>query len=121
MRQGLKKDRTLRSLFGAAILFSVLGLGNIIFGNSKLDHYSALLSNATTELATSEVQSGSGLSLTALNVDRQTLFVKRLRTRVGFYSLVVLGGQCFIAVAGVCLLGVLVRARYSEFDESMPG
>lgn len=117
MRQGLKKDRTLRTLFSGAIIFIVLGLGNIIFGNSKLDHYTALLSAATSELATSEVQSGSGATLRALNVDRQTLFVKRLKTRVGFYSLVVLGGQCFIAIAGICLLGVLVRVRYSESEQ----
>lgn len=117
----MKHDRTLVTLSAIAILFILLGAGNVIFGRSKHAHYANLLSTATSELATSELQSKAGLSQTALNVDQQTVFVNRLKARVSFYSFVVLGGQCFLAVAGVCLLAILVRIKFNELSDIQTG
>ena len=104
----IKHDRRVQTLFGAATIFIVLGTGNLYFGQSKLSHYQELLSAATNELTTTQDTENTDPVMPAINVDQQTQFIKRLQARVDFYTLATLGGRCFLAIAGLCLLGILL-------------
>ena len=121
----MKRDRTVRTLFSGAILLTVVGLGNLVFGQARLTHYETALLKADSELsnATAELpQQPTELSPhnpipTSLNIERQNRLIDRLKARVDFYTLVVLGGRCMLAAAGVCLLGILLHRGISAREE----
>lgn len=114
------KNRSVRNWIGLALICAALGAGNIVFGQFKYNQYQFLLSEATAELARPE----SGISLPlmgpALNVDKQTQHMTRLKARMDFYSLVTLGGQCLVAVGAMVLAACLLMVRRAE-EASPPG
>ena len=119
----MRSDRSIKSLFIAAGILVTLGLGNILFGQYRLSHYQRLLSTATQEEISSKSrtsESTDGLENTrpaaaaampVPNIDRHSRFVRNIKARIDFYSLVVLGGRCMLAFAGVCLLGILLHRK----------
>lgn len=121
----MKRDRTVRTLFSGAILLTVVGLGNLIFGQVRLAHYESALSDAASELsdATANIperpadSSAQNPLPTSLNIERQNRLIDGLKARVDFYTLVVLGGRCMLAAAGVCLLGILLHRGISAREE----
>ena len=113
----MKKDRAIRTLFAVVAVFSVLGLGNIIFGSKKLDYYRSSLSTATTSPAMPDHPEGVESLPPKVNRERQDDYIRRLHARVSFYSLVVIGGKCFLAVSGMALLGIFVRLRLRDDED----
>lgn len=73
----------------SAILFTLLGLGNIGLGYSKVTYHEELLKQT---LATTQEPNHN-----------ETVFLRRLRSRTEFYKLVELGGVGFLLVALVIL------------------
>lgn len=112
----MQRGHTLRTLFGVAAIFLVLGIGNLVFGALKVEEYSRLLSKATAELATTHASPGP-LPGPTMQLDREELYLQKLRDRIAFYGLVKLGGRCFLALAGVGLLGILVLLKVSDTGE----
>lgn len=108
------KNRNMRTVLGLALICLGLGVGNIFFGQFKYSQYQTLLSEATAELARPE----SGISLPlmgpALNIDKQTQHITRLKVRMDFYSLVILGGQCLVAIGAMALAACLLMVHRGE-------
>ena len=92
------------------MLLSLLGSGNIIFGNDKASEYQALLFRGTAALASpTDVAPRGTLSESAL--DRQAAYLDKVRARLEFYNLVVLTGKGLLALAGLLLLAMLLGGR----------
>lgn len=108
------KNRRMRSLLGVALVSILLGIGNLLFGQFKYAQYSILLSEATAELASPESSASLPLLGPALNIDKQTQHINRLKGRLDFYSIVILGGQIFIAIGSICLLGGFLARRRAD-------
>ena len=102
-----RKTRTLVSL---AVLLSLLGSGNIIFGNDKASEYQALLLRGTAALASPADTSPRGTSPESA-LDRQAAYLDKVGARLAFYNLVVLTGKGLLALAGLLLLAILLGGR----------
>ena len=107
-----RDKRKLQTLLAWAGLCITLGLGNIIFGQFKYAQYSSLLSEATAELARPESTISFPLLGPALNVDRQTQHISRVRLRLDFYSVVIQGGQLLTGLGALLLGYVLIRRTW---------
>lgn len=119
----MRSDRSIKTLFIAAGILLTLGLGNVLFGQYRLSHYQRLLSTATQEESSSKpasatasdrfdtTRSAAAAAMPVPNIDRHSRFVRNIKARIDFYSLVVLGGRCMLAFAGVCLLGILLHRK----------
>ncbi len=114
-----QEKRRLQTLFAWAGLCLALGIGNIAFGQFKYAQYSALLSEATAELARPENTVSLPLLGPALNVDRQTQHIGRVRLRMDFYAFVILGGQALTAL-GAILLGITLLKRKAANTDDQP-
>lgn len=110
-------NRAVRTQLGFAILFILLGAGNIIFGSYKAREYKELLKQAISaevtttkedELADMPVGVGPGTSP----------YTAQMRARVDFYVFVIAGGKWILAVAGFFLLLALVGMRESPDDNT---
>ncbi|MDC0358813.1 hypothetical protein OAO01_08360 [Oligoflexia bacterium] len=116
--KGLRKVRT---QIGVAFIFIILGVGNVLFGGHKCDYYEDQLTTASQELLVSQANptsartDTSALIFPAVNVDRQTQHLAKLKARLGYYRFAVLGGRIFLALAGVMLLLCLISLK--EFEE----
>ncbi|MBN8548883.1 MAG: hypothetical protein J0M12_06175 [Deltaproteobacteria bacterium] len=115
------KNRTLQTLLGVALVCVALGIGNIIFAQFKYNQYSDLLSEANAELARPESAVSLPLMGSPLNIDKQTQHITRLKVRMDFYSLVILGGQTLVALGGIGLAACLLIGRKSEEPPTLAG
>ncbi|NDC39797.1 MAG: hypothetical protein EBZ48_17485 [Proteobacteria bacterium] len=118
----MKRDRTVQTLFIGSALFFALGLGNVLFGEVRLASYRASLAKANQQItaANSSTDSSSPEPFSpqgdgsSISLERQLRLTQTLKARIDFYTLVVLGGRCMLAWAGVCLLGILVHRGLSS-------
>lgn len=108
---GIRQKRKLNSLLGIAIIFIILGLGNILFGQSRVAIYSGFLYNA--EQRALESNPPENPAPERLQDDNQNRHIQRLKARLDFYKVVVIGGKSFLAFAGFMLLTYLVMLRDS--------
>lgn len=108
--------RGIRTQLGIAIMFLLMGFGNMIYANLKYNEYSALLQKARSELRTHSRERVRDLPVyvPAMNLDEQSKYINKLKARINFYEFVVMGGKCFITLAGVLLLGCLPRLGNRE-------
>ena len=81
----------------AAILFALLGIGNILVGRARLNYY-----QTEHETLSAAAQNPSHKDISHLN---------QLKSRVGFYQLVQSGGILFILVAAGILIAEQVSSR----------
>ena len=94
-----------------------LGIGNLAFGNYKHNQYVQILTSTldsqTTENFNSAYTSSSSPPFldTEVNFSQQYHYIARLRSRLHFYQLVIIGGKCFLALSGLFLLCSLVTLR----------
>lgn len=105
---------------GGAILCLLLGMGNIIFAGRKLDAHKALIEKATAELRKKENQP-EGKSFTALkqpgsflpavNLDKEARYIERVRQRMKFYEIVMLGGKILLGASGILTLMAVLFFR----------
>ena len=121
----------IKSQLGAALLFILLGFGNIIYGNSKSAYYFQLLQQDQTPsvLSPNPDQDGNSLDNNKASANVQSLMfpevstdeharhLKRVTSRLEYYQIAILGGKVFLAFAGVFLLSVLITLRMEERTE----
>ena len=114
--------RLTQALFSSAIVFLLLGIGNMIFASSKLSNYRDLLQKARQEPVSMEAERKQD-SLAALkqpsrflpgpNNDKQAQHINRLSMRIHYYELVMAGAKIFLAASALLvLLGFYVRRGF---------
>ena len=96
---------------GSAALFVILGAGNITYGNYKTKLYREVLSESIADPTIPKLRKADALILNrTVNLNKEIQHISKIRARMGYYQLVVAGGKCFLALAGVLLLAsVLLR------------
>ena len=107
----------LRTALGVAALCILLGVGNILYGDSKLRQYSQTVSDSAHQLSTHDIATAAAPYANSGNPDAESQYLVRVKARLGFYELVVLGGKCFLALGGVLLLASLVMLTPRQSQE----
>ena len=103
--------RPVRTLITGGSLCLLLGFGNTTYGSFKLKEYEFLLSKAASELATPYPAHPELPFKLEVNTDKQVLYINKLKSRISFYSFVVLGGKSILALSGILFLGALLWWR----------
>ena len=138
----------IKPLFGVAILLIVLGLGNVTFASLKISYYEKLITDTdekitqskqqirdgehgepsavdktSIELASQDNLSGSSVKepkIPTPNLDKKVQHMEKLISRLAFYRLTMLGGKCFLALAGCILLySLVVIQTTTELDDGL--
>jgi len=105
--------RRLLTLLSSALIFFILGVGNLLFGLVKGNEYRSLIQQAQDELKLSE-QPVIPLVDSSLNIYSHVQHVNRLKSRLDYYDFVTLGGKVFLALSGIFLLLCLVIKQTNE-------
>lgn len=102
-----KKDRRPfnlpRTLKLVALLFLMLGTANVWYGDRRSDRYEVLLSEAETKLSDPDS-----------NKEQQLRYVKRLRSRIVFYSTVENGGRVLLAISMLLIVASVFVSKQPE-------
>lgn len=127
---------SLLSLLGLAVLFLLLGFGNLIYGKYKLESYldlfrteiSAETPQPLDETEADDVQEESEKFRAFLQLGENDLAQQRaedrrrkIAVRLEFYELVVIGGKAFLAFSGILFLVFLLIAKTragQQFDRA---
>lgn len=106
------REKTLRRyILALALGFIILGLGNIFYGQYKTKQYWDVLSfSADTLPATEDTLSMPEISkfVSKESFEEQVLRVKK---RIDFYKVIIVGGQYLAASGGLALLVWLILSR----------
>jgi len=105
------KQRKVRTRLILAAAFVALGIGNIFYGQQRYTEYEAILSKANAELTSPEKKLRVSILTPTVNVDKHSQYIEKLRSRIDFYHLVVIGGACFLVLAALFLLLAYLNAR----------
>ena len=97
-----------RIFFGIAVMFSLVGSGNIIVGHSRTLEYTRTLSK--TEHRRTSRNSSTSQNNSQGGEDFREI-VLRLKSRIEFYELVESGGKAFMALAALFFLVALAAMR----------
>jgi len=117
--------RSTRTQLAFAILFIVLGVGNIVFGTYRARDYRRALFQATqvvspkAEAASEEKILPEALSREPLSGAPST-YLTQIRARYDFYLFVTVGGKWMLALAGFFLLLSLVGMADRAYHEETP-
>lgn len=106
------REKTLRRyLLAFALGFMALGFGNIFYGHHKTKQYWNVLSVSADTLPETE----DSLSMPEIRqfVSKESFEeqVVRVRKRIDFYKVIIVGGQYLAASGGLLLLGWLILSR----------
>lgn len=113
----MELNKAVKTTLGFALLLIVLGFANILFGQHKSNEYLSLLSKASQELASPETPQSVPLLNPYLNTDKQSQYINMLKARIDFYTFVMLGGRCLLALAGVLLAACIVIMKRAPADD----
>jgi hypothetical protein len=107
--------RSIRTQLGIAVMFIIMGFGNVIFANLRYNEYSSLLEKARSELRDHSHERVRDLPVfvPAMNLDEQSKYINKLKARLNFYEFVIMGGKYILSLAGILLLGCLPRLGQS--------
>ena len=103
-------SRTVRTQLGFALLFILLGAGNIIFGSVKAHEYRDILSKAVHTNAREDIESPEN-SKERPNDERSSTYLSQIKGRIEFYVFVMAGGKWILGVSGFFLLLALVGMK----------
>ncbi len=116
--------KSIRLLFGTALLLLVLGAGNIIYGSYKFEYYDNLYKHrhewkaeytildqnppfdSKIELPFEKDEGGNWTARETRN--------KKILARRDYYDFHILGGKCFLALSGALLLFSLLWMKWKE-------
>ena len=122
MKRKFLIHRRLRTVLGIALILIILGTGNLLIGHNRSKTYKNLLQKIQSEHETSllrdEVSGEPIIGSSKQEDDRYLIHRNRLQARLEFYRLVELGGKCFLALSGLCMLAYLVFSREPELTIS---
>ena len=98
-----------------------LGSANILYGRSKIDEYISVLSNSASTIPSLEdTQSPMPVLGRYIQVDQQVDQLNRVKSRIDFYELIIVGGKAFLAISGICFLAFLFLLRKDGFPQLNP-
>ncbi len=107
-------ERTFRRyVLASAIGLILLGLGNILFGHFKTSQYLEVLSASENILP--QTEEGPELPAIQSFIAKETLLDQkaRVKRRIDFYRVIILGGQYLAGAGGFCLLiWLIVSSRH---------
>lgn len=112
--------RSLRGHLAVAILFLLLGTGNLLYGKHKHQEYDALLSRAVSELTSPKETLPRVPFSPTVNIDQQSHHINRLRSRTEYYEVVVSGGRIFLGLSAAILLWILLVLYQQKRQRDMP-
>ncbi len=97
-----------RYVLGTAMGLVILGLGNILFGHFKTAQYIEVLTVSENTLP--QPNDGPNIPTIQRFIAKETLQDQRIRVkkRVDFYRVIILGGQYLVSAGGFCLLWWLI-------------
>lgn len=111
MDQLLRIKRIVTTFFLIALLFIVLGTGNLVYGTFKLNQYVQILNNIQAE----NINRRGLKKFSVFKYEEPLNFkqkdLEKIQSRISFYELVKLGGKSFLGVAGVFLLLCLLYLK----------
>jgi hypothetical protein len=91
------KKRYVTPLLIWALLFAAVGLGNVWIGYTKRIYYASAVMEARG------ARRGEGQN------NRDSIYRRRLASRIDYYALVYNGGLCFLAVSAVLFSIAIIR------------
>jgi hypothetical protein len=122
-----KALRIANTLIGLGALLLILGTGNILYGHYKTVHYRELIEAldskkrppASHERVESNQRIRKNQALMSLTSHpdtpgKEAEHKRGLRARMNYYRFSVLGGKCFLALAGICFALSLIFTRREE-------
>ena len=109
-----------KTQLGFAILFLLLGAGNIIFGTFKTHEYQELLSEGNLVVASPQIssQTGEEMPIPQRSAAKQGEYFNQIKAHFDFYLFVIAGGKWILALSGFFLLLALVGMRENMGEDS---
>ena len=86
----LQERHKIQYLVSAAVLFLILGLGNVIYGHAKYKEYKSIFKETTIEMNSTK---------DTINDSEKTRHLKRSQGRISFYQFFVKGGKVFLCIS----------------------
>ena len=114
MDSSLKSKRTVTTLLMLAMLFIILGIGNILYGSIKYTQYVQLLENMRSVSNESDQMPSFPLLPAEPPQELSEHELRHVYSRLSFYELVTLGGKSFLGIAGVFLLLCLLTLKQPQ-------
>ena len=103
-RMSRRRRNRIRLQLASAAALLALGLGNLVFGQYKYHQYRKLWREATRQPGIAAIDRRLPLLSLSVDVAKERQQILKLRSRLGFYEVVSLGGQCFLVCAVVLTL-----------------
>lgn len=100
----LQERHKIQYLISVAVIFLILGLGNVIYGNAKYKEYKGILKETSLEINNNSgdiytaLKDISKTPLTDSSIER-TRHLKRSQGRIIFYQFFVTGGKVFLCIS----------------------
>ena len=95
----LQERHKIQYLISAAIIFLILGLGNVIYGHAKYKEYKSIYKETTLEINN---------NLASTSDHEKARHLKRSQGRIGFYQFFVKGGKVFLFISVFIFIIVFV-------------
>ena len=99
------RRKRIRSQILIAVALLLLGIGNLVYGNYKYHEYRKLWRQAT-------VQTGLPRHILMLapsaDIGQEAQQIAKLKSRLDFYEVVALGGQCFLVLSLIFVLLAMI-------------
>ncbi|MCI5065614.1 hypothetical protein MRY87_07815 [bacterium] len=97
-----RRRRLLEVILGTAMLFLLLGIGNLIVGTQRTEHYAKLLKAYP-------ITAGKGaLPSSESPKEESNEAFQSLRERYDYYRFCLVGGKYFLALSGCLFLAALI-------------
>ena len=92
-----------------ATLIGLVGIGNMWIGHSKRVYYQSALTRATQKPPRSQIPSPLDRSL-----DMDSIYAKRMASRIGYYEVVFQGGTFFVVLSLAVALWQRTKGRATQ-------
>jgi hypothetical protein len=101
-----------KNLLGIALAFVILGAGNMIFAQVKMNEYREILTAEHRPQLPRRLAQIPILDRT-INLDKDQEHIAKIHARIDFYLFVRTGGKFILALGGLTLVGMLFSLRNS--------
>lgn len=116
----LQDRHKIQYLVSIAVIFLILGLGNVIYGHAKYKEYKGIYKETSLEINKNNSENKIALNDSLLyhqndnNVER-TRHLKRSQGRIIFYQFFVTGGKVFLCISLLFfLIAFTMKKRMKE-------
>ena len=114
----LQERHKVQYLFSVAIIFLILGLGNVIYGHVKYKEYKGIYKETTKEIKDNSENRTLGQShQTSFNLENfseRSRHLKRSQGRIIFYKFFMTGGKVFLCISLIFFIFSIHLLRKSK-------